>query len=208
MIKEAIRPFRVNKDIIEGASECVPILEGRGKAHPFDLILAVMSIARDYPEDLEAIENLSTRELFEKGIDNKLMENIRKILVGMRKSSAHFSMDTIDAAMKKHYFKLKRNLFSSEFDENFEPARKCYRSILSLIYGANQKFFINFSKGCMVATDLMDDEGDDIEDPARWITLRKISEETGRCTLSTVENYRTKIIFGHLLESWVDSDSD
>lgn len=186
MVNAAIPPFRTNKEIIEGGRECISGIDLDRNASPFDVILAIMSIAKYYYSDLQVIR--LTPDVSDMNIKDELMDNIRVIVVRLLHSPTFVRDINLDDMARKFLFKNNRASSSTaSSDNNIESDVTCFRSILSFYYDENN-FTDQLFDGIDIVHTLMKDDNQVSEDDPRWTLLNKIISRISRRRLRTV-NY-------------------
>lgn len=192
---------------MEDARAC--ILENNKNLHPFDTILATVTIARDHHEELEAIQQASDDS--EIIITRALAENVRIIVSVLGSSPQQYDKASDFEAFKKHIFKLNRDQSNtkagtSENYQSSESATKCYRFIFSFQHADNGKFFERLANGLHLVNELTRDDGEGEENDNRKNKLRQIIEKIPKCKLDTPESDKARESFDRYVKLLNESD--
>lgn len=171
------------KDLLEGGSECLSGLSSVDAykcVNPFDAILATMSIAKDYYEDLQVIREASESDLSQLKIKNGLKQNIDLILLVLETSLEQMQELTDEEVFRKYLFRHNQNpskaAAGDDDDENLKSALKCYTALLGFEVGRNEKFFDEFSDGLELISRIMTGDNDDDQTDSQRAKLDKIVE--------------------------------
>lgn len=189
LVSAAVLPFKNHEEIMEGGCECLSGMDVNAEVDALDLVLATMSIVKHYQNELEAIrDSWDDSEIV---ANNELMKNIRLILLVLQSSPDIFDYVPGRKSWRKYLFKKKRNPSgtASDFDRYAESAVKCYRSLLSMAFGDNNKFFGKLSAGARFTNALVRYDGTDSDNDPGIIGVRAmlevLFEEISDCELST-----------------------
>lgn len=159
-VHAAIQPMRDNRKVMEGICECVPIYEHEEIIHPTHVIVATMSIAKDYYDDLQLIRRTSRADLSKMQIKDGLMENIRKILVVLQRSMKDYDSIHLNEIIGRYLLQKKQDpaVEASGYDESSKSAVRCYRSMRSLSFVG---FYDELAEGFDIVSALLlaDDKG-------------------------------------------------
>lgn len=192
LVNAAIRPLLDNKDIMTAACECTTVFDKEEQPIPVDAVLATMSIAKDHYEDFQIIQN--TSDFSQIKDEEGLMENIRKILAVLRSSRTIFEKEPGRQVFNKYLIKFKQDPSdtageTSTVDRSIRTAIKCFRSILSMGFEDNEKFFDPLTLGFKVANASMNAIDKDFDnDPImkeRRALLDTIIEKISKVKLRT-----------------------
>lgn len=200
LVDAAITPLRVNTDIMEGGCECISGIEKQADFNPFDVALAIMSIGKNYYDQLRVIRktaNLSTIPL-----DVGLMKNIRTIVAALEvdSSSLPYKAFDINEAFKPYLLKHKQGS-SDAYEENLKSVAKCYRTMLSIRHADNGRFFEQLAAGFEIARALIDDDDESVQGHSRWHELFMTIIAISKRTLSTVDFDYSNEQVAQLIES-------
>lgn len=172
LINAALPTFRNNAEIMKGGCECTQGVDMHANASPADIILAIMSIAEYYNDDLQAIQR--TPGIAPHQIKKGLMDNIRLIVARLQYHSTYtidVSVEDIaDKFLLKYY---KKDPSGSISDTNIKSAIKCLRSKLSFYYDLDH-FNDQLLNGFNLVRELMNYKGKDLENAPQWAKLRAI----------------------------------
>lgn len=185
-----MKPLRADRKTVEGACECIPIIEQELGDHPTLVKLAIMSIAKDGYEQFQILRRTSVSNLSKiMPLKNGLMENIRTILRVLGKPLENYTAINMGDITRTYVSKLKRNpaVGTSQCNARVESAVKCYRTMYSLRYKC---FSEVFSAGFEYVSRLLvaHSKGLDGHSTTKesWAELDKIIGEISECELSTV----------------------
>lgn len=186
----AIPPIRGNAEIMDGGCGCISGIDMNSKANPFDVILAIMSIAKHYYSDLHLIRQ--TANLSDLDIKDGLMENIRIIVVRLQTTSMYIRDITLSDLAEKFLFKNKQGS-SGNSDTDVESDVNCFRSLLS-VYLDEDDFTEKLYDGIDIVRALMRADDDDPQNDRRYKELNDITDEISEFELKIVEfNYAREL---------------
>lgn len=170
---------------MEGACECISSFEQDENMNPVDATMAMMSIAKDYAEDLEAIRQSS--EISTTEIKRGLLEKIDIIFAALRHSSTHVKTIPLDVSFERYLLKHKV-AGTSKYDKDFKLIVKCFRTLVSMYEGNNETFFDKLARGLDIGRALMREDDKLDENDLRWTELGEITGEMPKYRLSTAED--------------------
>lgn len=171
--------------ILDGGSDCLSDIDTNQYVNTFDAILATISIAKHYKEDLHIIRK--TSKLFVSEIIGNipvgLMENIRQILVVLETPQAQIDGFDEDLMLKKYLSKGNQASTSAAGSNNnnrySEKHFSCLRALLGVQW--NEDFFDAFARGLRFIRELMASENN--ANHPRWNELTQLFKDIRRRVL-------------------------
>lgn len=189
-VNAAMKPLLTDRRTVEGACECIPIVEQEVGDHPTYAKLAIMSMVRDYYKDFQIVRKTSESNLSSiMPIKNGLMINIRAILVTLGRPIDDYTPIQMGDVIRTYLSKTKRDpeVKTRGYNVSEESALRCYRTMYSL---RSKRFSQLLSTGFEFVSKLLVayDKGLDGEPIAQewWAELGKIIGKISKCELSTV----------------------
>lgn len=193
LVNAAIPPLKRNNDMMVWGCECIPILEEETKLHSVNVVLATMSIAKDYYTDLQVLRQAS--DVFDIKIKPGLMENICRILAVLETPPEQFPTINMYDVMRKYSSNHRRSLSTSAADTSkyhqiLKSIAACFRSVLSVFYIDNDDYFNLLVYGFELTSLLIQDDDKNLEDDPRWSELDSIIDEVYKYQFTTLDpNY-------------------
>lgn len=191
MVNAAIHPLRNSKDLIEGAGQCISNIDKNENMNALDATMAIMSIANDYHEDLETLQQTSDISTIK--IEDRMMEYIRIIVVALQQPTVP-NMTIPKYSFKKYLLKEKHGSSANGtngYDKDFKSVMKCFRTIVTMSEAYNKTFFGKLANAFDIERALMRGDSRNNETDQRYNTkIGRIIDEIFEYKLSQVEfNY-------------------
>lgn len=186
----AMKPLLADQKTVEGACECIPIIEPELDDHPLHVQLATMSIVKDYYEKFQILRRTSESNLSSiMPIDVGLMKNIQTILTILGRPLQQYNQIDMDDIIRAHLSKIKQNpaVEADVYDRSVESALKCFRAMYTIEFKCYHSLWtggFEFLSKLLVAHD----RGLDGQRVTKtyWVKLTDITRKIPNCALSTV----------------------